>query len=176
MVGCVRIPLELYPYELHLLFLDSRFVYPYFYPSGLQRWPAEGRGVYALTSFEVDEIVEICPVKNFAQQLHLEPEHVKFYTFNWPELTGRHFGRALAGGLGGLHNGANPAKMKYEAHWDRPHPVLRFIAHRMISEGATFGANQGGTQEIRDAECFVDRDGAFPKRVEHGLQLQSAKP
>jgi hypothetical protein len=113
---------------------------------------AKGRGVYALRHFEAGEIVEICPVKNFAQQSHLVPEHLKLYTFDWTELTGRHFGRALAGGLGGVYNGANPANVRFEADWDRPHPLLRFVAHRTISEGEELTINYSGFRGAPESE------------------------
>jgi uncharacterized protein len=115
----------------------------------------KGLGVFAASTFEQFDIVEVCPVVVFVGLWNSMPESLQKRVFNWTVLAHQAPNtHAIAMGYGSMYNGANPANMRYEAESDSR---MRFIAVRTISVGEELTINYssiGGAAEWHDDNWF----------------------
>jgi hypothetical protein len=116
---------------------------------------AKGRGIFALTPFAPDELVEACPVVIMRTAFRGLPDELKTLVFNWGFLTGGPDMHAVALGHGSLYNHENPSNLRYLA--DAEAQLLRFVAVRPIAadEELTINYNaHGGGHVWHDNKWF----------------------
>jgi hypothetical protein len=104
----------------------------------------KGLGVFALCDLRPETVVDVSPVLLLQVTCDSLPPALQVNVFDWHDLGGHSGAQALALGYGSLYNGANPANMRYEAIWDNPRPMLRFIAVKMIKCGQELTVNYSG--------------------------------
>jgi hypothetical protein len=111
---------------------------------------SKGRGVFALRSFSIDEVVETCPVVPLNTIPDALPESLKNMVFHWDWRPDGNGTSALALGYGTLYNHDNPANMRYEV--DRQSRLIRFIAVRNIFADEELTVNYSGDDGASIAE------------------------
>jgi hypothetical protein len=114
-----------------------------------------GRGVFALTRFERDDLVEACPMVILRTHFRALPDELKTMVFNWGFLSGGPDQHAIALGHGSLYNHDNPSNLRYVA--DPATDLLRFFAVRTIETGEELTINynaHGGGHIWHDNKWF----------------------
>jgi hypothetical protein len=108
-----------------------------------------GRGVFALRRFEVDDLIEACPVVFVPlDDVHAACTTVLgHYVYEWDD------GVAMALGFGSLYNHARQPNARYER--DTEPEVLRVVAARTIEPGeeVLIDYTGGGAQPLWFEPC-----------------------
>jgi SET domain-containing protein len=113
--------------------------------------PLKGRGVYALKSFEIGELVEECPVLVLSAKdtERIIPTMLYDYYFEWGEDASQ---SAIALGYGSLYNHSYQANLSYEMDFEEA--CIRFYAHQKIAPGDELCINYGGTPNAQEELWF----------------------
>lgn len=114
------------------------------------RSPLHGTGVFALRSFEADEVIERCPVLTLTgtDADAVVDTVLGNYVYEWEK------GYALALGFGSLYNHSHDPGARYEM--DYTIDEIHVVARRRIESGDEITISYNGDADIQDPVWFEE--------------------
>ena len=114
--------------------------------------PLHGKGVFAITDIQRDELIEVCPVLLLSKQDTKEIDKTRLYNyyFSWKEG-----GCAISLGYGSLYNHSYEPNARYEK--DFLNSRILFKSIRPIRKGEEITVNYNGDPNSKEVVWFEKR-------------------
>ena len=110
------------------------------YKVAIKRFPKKGRGVFALKSFKIGEIIENAPVLTFSpkERKNLEKTLLNYYIYPWRSTRGA----ALVLGYGSIYNHSYSPNADWKQNFKTMCMVFRAV--KPIKKGEEITVNYNG--------------------------------